>query len=142
MEVDPKTLPRPSAVPRRTRVVIRKVGPWTVLRWSLVFYFSIMLIFLLALFIIYMVLDAGGVLDSAGKFVGEIFQVGCPPGVNVESEVNCVMKFDAGFIFTRLFLFGCAMTLLWSFINLLVALLYNLVSDIIGGIEMTLVERR
>jgi hypothetical protein len=31
---------------------------------------------------------------------------------------------------------------IWSFINLLVAILYNLVSEILGGIELTLVERR
>ena len=34
------------------------------------------------------------------------------------------------------------MVVLWSFFNLLVTLLYNLVSDIIGGIEMTLVDKR
>ena len=141
-DVDPKSLPRPSAAPRRTRVVIRKVGPWSVFRWSLVFYFSIRLIFLLALFIIYLGLEATGVLESAGKFIGEIFQVGCPTGIEIESEVDCVVRFNPGFIFTRLFLFGCVMTVLWSCINLLIALLYNLVSDVIGGIEMTLVERR
>ena len=142
LEVDPKSLPRPSAPPRRTRVVIRKVGPWTVFRWSLVFYFSVMLIFLLALFIIYLGLDSMGVLDQAGRLIGEVFQVGCPGGAQVEAEVDCVVVFNPGYVFTRLFVVGCVMTALWSCVNLLIALLYNLVSDVIGGIEMTLVERR
>ena len=37
--------PRRPAGPRRTRVVVKKVGPWSVLRFSLLFYFCIMIAF-------------------------------------------------------------------------------------------------
>ena len=43
---------------RRTRVVVRKVGPLSVLKFSLIFYFCVMLIVYLALLIIYIVLSA------------------------------------------------------------------------------------
>jgi len=36
---------------------------------------------------------------------------------------------------------GLAMVLIWSLINLFIAFLYNLISDVIGGIEVTLAER-
>ena len=141
-EVAPVTAqPKGVAGPRRTRVVIRKVGPWTVFRWSLLFYFCVMLIGLLALFIIFQVLDASGFLDSIGKLLGKAFGVGCPPGPH-DIEVDCVMTFSASWIFTRLFLVGSVLVVIWSVINLLIALLYNLVSDVLGGIEMSLVERR
>jgi hypothetical protein len=34
------------------------------------------------------------------------------------------------------------MVVLWTLINVFVALLFNLLSDIVGGIEVTLSERR
>jgi hypothetical protein len=63
----------------------------------------------------------------------------------VGTSSNCepaVCARNAGWIFTRLFLAGSVLVVIWSVINLLIALLYNLVSDVLGGIEMSLVERR
>jgi hypothetical protein len=40
------------------------------------------------------------------------------------------------------FLGGSVLTLVWSLINVLVAFLYNLISDVVGGIEVTLAEKR
>ena len=34
------------------------------------------------------------------------------------------------------------MVVVWSLINVFVAFLYNLISDLVGGIEITLAERR
>jgi hypothetical protein len=36
---------------------------------------------------------------------------------------------------------GLFMVIIWSLINLFIAFLYNLISDVIGGIEVTLSER-
>ena len=54
-------------VGRRTRVVVRKVGPWSVLKFSLLFYLFVMLIIYFALMIIYWLLSAVGAIDSAGS---------------------------------------------------------------------------
>jgi len=45
-------------------------------------------------------------------------------------------------LFTRGLLIAFGMTVLWTLINVFVALLYNLISDLVGGIEVTLSERR
>ena len=45
-------------VGKRTRVVVRKVGPWSVLKFSLLFYLCVMLIVYFALMIIYGLLSA------------------------------------------------------------------------------------
>ena len=49
---------------RRARVVVRRIDPWSVLKFSLLFYFCLMLIFLFAFLILYWILGVMGVLDS------------------------------------------------------------------------------
>ncbi len=129
-------------MPRRTRVVIRKVGPWTVFRWSLLFYFCTMLIFLLSLFFIYLFLESSGALDDFGKLLAEfkIMEGECRPLPDT-AQLECIARIDGGWLFSRLFIVGSVLVVIWSVINLLIALLYNLVSDVLGGIELTLVER-
>jgi hypothetical protein len=63
-------------VGRRTRVVVRKVGPLSVLKFSLLFYLCVMLIVYFALMIIYWLLSAVGAIDSAGRLLGYVFATG------------------------------------------------------------------
>ena len=120
---------------RRTRVVLRKVGPLSVLKFSLLFYFCVMLIMFFALMIIYALLSAVGAIDSAGRLLGYVFATG-----NSNGPQPVVIRF--GKVFTWIFLIGCANVVLWSLVNVFVVFLYNLISDVVGGIEMTLAEKR
>ncbi len=86
-------------VGRRTRVVVRKVGPWSVLKFSLLFYLCVMLIIYFALMIIYWLLSAVGAIDSAGRLLGYVFATGSAG----ESEV-VVIRF--GSVFGWLLLVG------------------------------------
>jgi hypothetical protein len=121
--------PRRKARSRQARVVVRKVGPWSVLKFSLIFYFCVMLVFLGALMILYGVLDAIGALDSLTRLIRDLF-------------ADQSFSIHRGWLFTRGFAIGLAMVLLWSLINVFVAFLYNLISDLVGGIEITLSEKR
>jgi Transmembrane domain of unknown function (DUF3566) len=121
--------------PRRTRVVVRKVGPWSVLKFSLLFYFCVMLIVYFALMIIYSILSAVGAIDSLGRLLGYVFATG-----NDNGPQAVVIRF--GSVFSWLFLIGLANVVLWSLINVFVAFLYNLISDVVGGVEVTLAEKR
>ena len=53
-------------------MVIRRVHPLSVLKFSLLFYFCLMLVFLFAVLILYWVLGVIGVLDSLSHLVGEL----------------------------------------------------------------------
>ena len=116
---------------RRTRVVIRRVDPWSVLKFSLLFYFCMMLVFLFALLILYWILGVTGVLDSAARVLSDVGFGG-----------TAGFEFDGYWIFSRLFLMGVAGVVVWSLVNVLIAILYNLISDVVGGIQVTLAERR
>jgi hypothetical protein len=122
----------PPAFPPQTTAVVRRVQVWSVLKFSLLFYFCLMLIFLFALLILYWVLGVMGVLDSFSNFLTSIGFGGPKIG----------FKLNGYWIFSRLFLLGVVGVVLWSLVNMCVAMLYNLVSDVVGGIQVTLLEKR
>jgi Transmembrane domain of unknown function (DUF3566) len=121
---------------RRTRVVVRRVGPLSVLKFSLIFYFCVMLIVFFALAIIYAVLSAAGAMEEIGKLLGYFFGTG-ETGTRDPEPI----AINGAVVFTWLFIGGLVFTVVWSVINVFVAFLYNLISDIVGGIDVTLAEK-
>jgi len=128
----PDTPSKPTP-PRRTRVVVKKVGPWSVLRFSLFFYFCFMLAAWVGLFIVYKFLGSIGVLHSFEDFMRKL------SGGNTHWEN---WSFHTGWIFSRLFMIGLVMVVFGSIVNLIGAFLYNLLAEFLGGIELTLAERK
>ena len=131
-EISPGTDDSRVAGRRAARVVVRRVDPWSVLKFSLLFYFCLMLIFNFSMVILYWVLGVTGVLDSLADLL-ETVGFGSP---------RTGFQFDGFWIFSRLFVVGVAGVFVWSLVNLLIALLYNLVSDVVGGVSVTLGEKR
>jgi transmembrane protein DUF3566 len=122
--------------PRRTRVLVKRVGPWSVLRFSLVFYFCLMVAVWIGLFIVYKFLGSVGVLHSIEHSIRNLNPAS-------RSQVNWGnWSFHTGWIFSRLFLIGLVMVVFGSFVNFIGAFLYNLLADLMGGIELTLSEHR
>jgi hypothetical protein len=114
---------------RHARVVIRKVGPWSVFKMSLIFYFCVMLVLLGAGVILYGMLGAIGALDSTTRLIRDLF-----------ADPSFVI--NGRWLFSRGLTIGLVMVVVWSLINVFIAFLYNLISDLVGGIEVTLAERR
>jgi Transmembrane domain of unknown function (DUF3566) len=114
---------------RQARVVIRKVRPWSVLKVSFFFYLCVMAVILGAFVILYGVLGAIGALDSVTKLIRDLF-------------ADQSFQIHGDWLFTRGVAVAFAMVILWTLINVFVTLLYNLISDVVGGIEVTLSERR
>jgi hypothetical protein len=129
---------------RRTRVEIRRVGPVSVLKFSLIFYFCIFLVIYLALAIIWAILSASGVVSSLEELLGTIFPSGqgLTPTGQISTGRPQPIEIDTGQVFTWLFFAGCVGVAIWSFINVFVAVMYNLISDIVGGVEVTLADHR
>jgi hypothetical protein len=90
----------------------------------------------LALMLNFFVLQAAGVTDTIAYWIGCVIQA--PEGTK-----QCVASgIDAFKLFTYLFFAGVVMAaasaVLWTFI----ALIYNLIADIVGGVEVVLAEKR
>ena len=109
--------------------MLRKLGPWSVLKISFLFYLCVMVVILGALMILYGVLGAVGALDSLTRLIRDLF-------------ADQSFEIHGDWLFTRGLAIGLAMVVLWTLINVFVAFLYNLLSDVVGGIEVTLSERR
>lgn len=114
---------------RQARVVVRKLGPWSVLKLSFLFYLCVMAVFLGAMVILYGILSAVGALDSLTRLIRDLF-------------ADQSFEIHGDWLFTRGLAIGLGMVVLWTLVNVFVVFLYNLLSDIVGGIEVTLSERR
>lgn len=114
---------------RHARVVVRKVGPWSVLKISFFFYLCVLAVFLGAFVILYGVLGAIGALDSLQRLIRDLF-------------ADQSFEIHGDWLFSRALVIGLAMVGLWTLINVFVAFLYNLLADIVGGVEVTLSEHR
>jgi hypothetical protein len=100
-----------------------------VFRFTLLFYFCIMVAVWIGLALLYAFLGAIGVLDTTEKLMREI-------------GFSQSWSFHFAWIFSRLFMIGLVMVVFGSLVNLFAAFLYNLISDFVGGIELTLTEAR
>lgn len=109
------------------RRTIRHVDPWSVLKFSLLFYSSVMLVLLFAGAMLFIAADAAGIID---KFEAFVRGIGWP-----EWKVRPLQLFRIAL------LVGLANVIGWSAVNLFLSFLYNLVADVVGGISVTMSER-
>ncbi len=122
---------------RRARLVVRRVDPWSVLKFALLFSLCLLIVFVVAVAALYYALDALGVFDSLNQFFREFTQAGSDGQETGGFEVT----FSAGTIIGGAAVIGAINVVIITAISTLGAFLYNLCSDIVGGIEVTLAER-
>lgn len=111
---------------RRVRRVVRKIDTWSVLKVSALFYLSLVLVLLIA----------GVILWVAGSSIGAID--------GVEKFMRAIGFEDFRFVGAQLFrgftAAGLVLVILGSGLSVLIAVIYNLISDVVGGIQLTVLE--
>jgi transmembrane protein DUF3566 len=112
---------------RRVRRVIGKIDPWTVLRFSVLFYASMLVVVLVAGTLLWIAASAVGVVDNAEKFIRELFAL--------ES-----FRISGFRLFSASVVGGLVLVLLGTGMNVLMAVVYNLTSDVVGGVEVAVLE--
>lgn len=112
---------------RKVRRLVRHVEPWSVLKISLIFYFCIWIIMLVAGTILWRVAASSGMIDNIEKFIKEIFALKS-------------FTFDARRIF-RIYAVGGLVTVVAATgFTVLLSVLFNLISDLTGGVRVTVIE--
>lgn len=115
---------------RRVRRVIRKFDPWTVLKVSIVFYAVMAVAIVLGLVILWAVVNNAGIPQALEDFGKKI--------TLLEADAEL---FADGERYLRVAVFlGVVWTVLLTGLTTLAAVIYNLISDIVGGIEIVVLE--
>ena len=99
--------------PRRARLFVKRVDPWSVMKFSFAVSFVLFFVAIVATAVLYLALDAMGVFDSVNKALSEM--------------IGATGSKNGGFKITAL--------------ATLSAFIYNVCADLVGGIEVTLSER-
>lgn len=115
---------------RRVRRIIRKIDAWTVFKVSSIFWAIAALGLVLGLIMFWSVVKASGIPDRITEFLVTITLV------DEGSE-----PFGDDDAFFRLALFGSiAWAILGCGFTTLGAVMYNLISDVVGGVELVVLE--
>lgn len=108
------------------RRVIRRIDAWSVLKVSIVFYLSLVLVLLLA----------GILLWTAGSVVGAV--------AGLEKLIAGFgfqgFQFVPGQLLRGFLAAGLVIVVLGTGMSVVVTVLYNLISDLVGGIELAVLE--
>mgnify|MGYP000203265216 FL=1 len=122
MSTSPKSAPRI----RRVTRVIRDIDPWSVFKVGLVFHFVAYLILLVALVLLWSVASATGTIDNIQQFMKSF---------GWES-----FEFNGGQLFVNVMILGLLGVVLATALWVLAATIFNLITDLVGGIRVTVLE--
>jgi hypothetical protein len=129
--------PRPASrvKARRARLVLGRVDPWSVMKLSFLLSIALAIVALVAVAVLWSVLDSMGVFDSVGRTVE-----------SVTRERDTAEGFDilayVGFerVMTLTALLTGINVILMTALCTLGAFLYNLAASLVGGLHVTLTE--
>ena len=120
----------PTVGPVRASMQIRRVDPWSVLKVSLVLSVALFFVWMIAVAFLYLVLGGMGVWAKLNSNVGDL--------LNNTSNSELV---SSGTVFGSAALIGLANIVLLTAMATVGAFIYNLTTDLVGGVEVTLADR-
>jgi hypothetical protein len=113
---------------RRVKRTVKHVDPFSILKISLFFYAIFFVLWLVFVALLYYFVDGAGLFEIVDE-------------VQAGFEVKQKLNFSLWSIERWAFLIGLTFVVVGSILNVFVAFLYNVAADILGGIEMTFVEK-
>ena len=125
--------PSKSRGPRRARLQLRHIDTWSALKISLVLSIALFFIWMVAVGVLYGVLNALGVFETLNDLFG---QVGSVSGSEATGDV-----ITPGVVFGGAAIIGAINIVLLTALCTVGTFIYNLCSDLVGGLEITLSER-
>jgi hypothetical protein len=115
--------------PRRARLLVRHIDPWSTLKFSFVLAVAMFFVWLVAIGVLYGVLDGMGVFDQINGLYDEV------------SGNGGNSLFSPGLVLGTAAIIGVINIVLFTALATIGAFVYNICSDLVGGIEVTLAER-
>ena len=126
---------RPTAgQPRRANLVIARIEPWSVMKFSFLISLVLWLVMFVAVALLYYDLSSLGVFDSLQRTLGSVTSSQGSAGVNLTRWTSATR------VLGYTMLLGAVNVVLITAISTVGAVIYNLVTHLGGGIEVTLKE--
>ena len=118
---------RPKLLARRVRRVVRRLDPWSVLKVSLIFYLCGYIVTMVAGVLLWNVAERADMITKLEDFV---------------EELGAYERFELlpDVILQRTLLIGAILTVVATGLTVLAAVLFNLISDLVGGIRVVVIE--
>jgi Transmembrane domain of unknown function (DUF3566) len=116
--------------PLRAGMQIRRVDPWSVLKVSLVLSVALFFVWMIAVAFLYLVLGGMGVWSKLNSNVGDLL-----------TNTSSTELVSSGAIFGGAALIGLVNIVLLTAMATAGAFIYNLTTDLVGGVEVTLADR-
>lgn len=123
--------PRSKGGPVRASMQIRRIDPWSALKVSLLLSVAMFFVWMIAVAFLYLVLGGMGVWSKLNSNVGDLLTNNTGGGELVSS----------GAIFGGALMIGLVNIVLMTAMATIGAFVYNLATDIVGGVEVTLADR-
>ena len=125
---------RPQRAPRKASLQLRRFDPWSVFKLTLVLSVAMFLIWLVAVGVLYGILNGMGVWDNLNGTWNDLASVN-------EGEGSGAQLISAGRVFGISAVVGAVNVVLFTAFATVLAFVYNVSADLAGGIEVTLSER-
>jgi hypothetical protein len=114
---------------RRVKRTVKRVDPFSVLKLSLFYYACFLIVWAGVVAVIYWIVQSMGIFDAIEDF---------STGFALEWDE---IDISLWMVERWALLIGGGLAILGALINAFLAVLYNLASDLVGGLEVTFVER-
>lgn len=119
---------------RKARLRVAKIDPWSVMKVSFLLSIALGICTIVAVSVLWMVLDAMGVFSSIGATLGEATESADGGGFDLES----FLSLPRVLLFTSVI--AAIDVVLATALATLAAFVYNLSAGFVGGVELTLAE--
>lgn len=119
---------------RRARLVLARVDPWSVMKLGFLLSIALAIVSVVAVLVLWLVLDGLGVFDAVQKTVGDVTSSETSAGIDVLSYVGL------GRVLGVTTVLACVNIVLFTALATLGAFLYNIAAALVGGLHVTLAE--
>jgi hypothetical protein len=112
---------------RKVSRVVRRIDPWTVLKVSVIFWLLTYAVLLVAGVLLWNLANTTGTVENVEGFIRDLFALE-------------TFEFDGDRIFRASWVLGAVMVVAGTGLNLVGCVLFNLITDLVGGVRITVLE--